>query len=231
MDKWISLVPTQLQELIKTNIAIENLKLSRGIFVGGAEMSKPLISSIRSIGLSVYPCYGSSETAGMVTLLESESFLQGKEGVGTALPHAEIRVNSANGHIELRSDSLCLSRGGIICPKNMWFETPDLGKLDDAGNLLILGRSDRIINTGGEKVDPSLIEKVLYSTGYVEECLVYGEPDQKWGQKVVAYLCPENIDLSKLQAAVRDKLVGPMRPKVWKTGNKLPLSEMGKPLA
>ena len=80
-------------------------------------------------------------------------------------------------------------------------------------------------------MDPSLIEKVLYSTGYVEECIVYGEPDQKWGQKVVAYLCPENIDLSFTQAAVRDKLVGPMKPKVWKTGNKLPLSEMGKPLA
>ena len=53
--------------------------------------------------LFIFACYGSSETAGMVTLLESEFFLQGKEGGGTPLPHAEIRVNSANGHIELRS--------------------------------------------------------------------------------------------------------------------------------
>ena len=230
LDKWISLVPTQLQELIKSNNAVENLKLARGIFVGGAEMSEHLISSIRSIGLSVFPCYGSSETAGMITLLDSDSFLQGIEGVGRALPHAEIRVNSASGHIELRSESLCLSRGGIGYQKNMWFETRDLGKLDNEGNLSIFGRSDRIINTGGEKVDPSLIEKILYSTGYVEECLVYGEPDKKWGHKVVACVCPENIDLFRLQAAVKGKLVGPMKPKVWKTMEVNFLSEMGKPL-
>ena len=49
LDKWISLVPTQLQELIKSNNAVENLKLARGIFVGGAEMWSIFIQEGRPV--------------------------------------------------------------------------------------------------------------------------------------------------------------------------------------
>ena len=65
--RWISLVPTQLHELLKFETAVSCLKKAKGIFVGGAGMSECLTHKTRSLRLHIYPCYGSSETAGMIT--------------------------------------------------------------------------------------------------------------------------------------------------------------------
>ena len=108
-------------------------------------------------------------------------------------------------------------------------QTPDFGKLDSSGNLIIEGRLDRLINTGGEKVDPTKIEAVLHSTGLVGNCLVYGVYDQKWGQRVVARVTPVDVNLKYLKQAVKKKLLGPMMPKEWVQTDKIPMSEMGKP--
>ena len=108
-------------------------------------------------------------------------------------------------------------------------QTPDFGRFDSFGNLTIEGRLDRLINTGGEKVDPSRIEKVLHSTGLIENCLVYGVFDQKWGQRVVAHITPADVNLNYLKEKVKKKLQGPMLPKEWIKTDRIPMSEMGKP--
>ncbi|MEK9772013.1 MAG: AMP-binding protein [Opitutae bacterium] len=228
IDQWISLVPAQLQELLKSKHGVGNLKRAKGIFVGGAGMNARQIEVCRSLQLNICPCYGSSETAGMVSLLESGSFLSGGEGVGAPLPHAQIRINDEQGCLEIKCTSLCISRGRKKFARNSWWLSPDLGNFDQSGNLVIAGRADRTINTGGEKVHPFVLEKILYATGIVEQCMVYGEPDEKWGQQVVACVCPGSIDLEHLRNLVEHQLVGPMKPKVWKVMDRLPLSEMGK---
>ena len=58
--------------------------------------------------------------------------------------------------------------------------------------------------------------------------MVYGEPDEKWGQRIVACVCPQSVELKILKRMVEDMLVGCMKPKVWKAMDKLPFSEMGK---
>ena len=88
---------------------------------------------------------------------------------------------------------------------------------------------DRLINTRGEKVDPSKIETVLHSTGLIENCLVYGVFDQKWGQRVVALITPADVNLKYLKEKVKKKLQGPMMPKEWIISDRIPMSEMGKP--
>ena len=225
----ISLVPAQLHELIKSPTGITALSEARGIFVGGAGMNTHLVDVSRSLNLPVCPCYGSSETAGMITLLESSSFLNGINGVGSCLPHAEVRLSEKNQQVLIKSSSLCIRRGKRTFATNEWLQTPDFGKFDSFGNLIIEGRLDRLINTGGEKVDPTRIESVLHSTGLVENCLVYGVFDQKWGQRVVARVTPVDVNLKYLKQAVKKKLLGPMMPKEWIKTDKIPMSEMGKP--
>ena len=225
----ISLVPAQLHELIKSPTAITALSEARGIFVGGAGMNAQLIDVSRSLNLPVCPCYGSSETAGMITLLESGSFLNGINGVGPCLPHAEVRLSEKNSQVLIKCSSLCIRRGKRMFVTNEWLQTPDFGKIDSLGNLTIEGRLDRLINTGGEKVDPSRIEKVLHSTGLIENCLVYGVSDQKWGQRVVALITPADVNLKYLKQEVKKKLQGPLMPKEWITSDRIPMSEMGKP--
>lgn len=225
----ISLVPAQLHELMKSPTAITALSEARGIFVGGAGMNSYLVDVSRSLNLPVCPCYGSSETAGMITLLESSSFLVGINGVGSCLPHAEVRLSEKNQQVLIKSSSLCIRRGKRTFATNEWLQTPDFGKIDPSGNLIIEGRLDRLINTGGEKVDPTRIETILHSTGLIENCLVYGVSDQKWGQRVVACITPADVNLKYLKQEVKKKLLGPMMPKEWIKTDKIPMSEMGKP--
>ena len=225
----ISLVPAQLHELMKSPTAITALSEARGIFVGGAGMNSHLVDVSRSLNLPVCPCYGSSETAGMITLLESSSFLVGINGVGPCLPHAEVRLSEKNQQVLIKSSSLCIRRGKSTFATNEWLQTPDFGKIDPSGNLIIEGRLDRLINTGGEKVDPTRIETILHSTGLIENCLVYGVSDQKWGQRVVACITPADVNLKYLKQEVKKKLLGPMMPKEWIKTDKIPMSEMGKP--
>lgn len=192
-------------------------------------MHAQLRERIRSLELPLYPCYGASETAGMVSILEAEEFLNGVNGVGQVLDHAQIRIHPLMGQLEIKASSLCLSRGEHNYSPDTWLQTADYGKVDSRGYLTIKGRLDRIINTGGEKVNPSQIEQVLYATGLVHECLVVGVPDKKWGQRVVVYLSPLRIDLQRLKETVSAQLSGAMKPKEWKVCSELPLTEMGKP--
>jgi len=227
--KWISLVPTQLKELIASKQGVKSLQKVKGIFLGGASMHAQLGEAIRKFELPVYPCYGSSETAGMISLLGSEEFLNGVNGVGQVLKHAKIRIHPPKGQLEIKAASLCLSRGEITYSPDTWLQTADFGKMDSHGYLSIEGRLDRIINTGGEKVNPSQIEQILNATGLVEECLVVGVPDERWGQRVVVYLSPLRIDLQSLKKTVSAQLRGAMKPKEWKVCSELPLTDMGKP--
>ncbi|MDO4790950.1 MAG: AMP-binding protein [Buchananella hordeovulneris] len=66
-----------------------------------------------------------------------------------------------------------------------WHATADSGRWDGR-TLAVLGRTDWLINTGGEKVSPAQVENALLATGLVSEACVVGVPDPYWGQAVVA---------------------------------------------
>ena len=78
---WISLVPTQLYNLIVSKVACLNLQKFRGIFVGGASLSEDLASRCRLQNIPLYPTYGMSETAGMLTILSTSAFHNGVGGL------------------------------------------------------------------------------------------------------------------------------------------------------
>ena len=73
-----SLVPTQLYRLLSTEKGIKWLKLFELIWVGGASISDKLIKISRKEKINLAPCYGSTETAAMVTSLKPDEFLKGK---------------------------------------------------------------------------------------------------------------------------------------------------------
>ncbi len=228
--KWISLVPTQLHQMMKSPTAVSALKKARGIFLGGAAINSQLASRARESELPLYPCYGLSETAGMVAMLDAQNFLEGVDGVGYGLPHAEIRIDKASRRVSVKTTSLCLARADHQFGRGDWLPTPDLAEIGPTGSLMISGRADRIINTGGVKVNPTLIEAQVLATGLVEECIVFGEADPRWGERVVAWATPESIDLEKLKQRLMKSLSEAERPKEWRLNKHLPLGQMGKPL-
>jgi O-succinylbenzoic acid--CoA ligase len=85
------------------------------------------------------------------------------------------------------------SRGdqGFVPPDGVrWFRTGDLGQLDAAGRLVVRGRADDVINTGGHKVVPGEVAAALQGCPGVRDVAVVGQPDPEWGERVVAVVVP-----------------------------------------
>ncbi|MDQ0341004.1 2-furoate---CoA ligase [Caldalkalibacillus uzonensis] len=80
--------------------------------------------------------------------------------------------------------------------KDGWYFTGDLGYVDDEGDLYIVGRIDEMILYGGENIHPQEVERVIQDHPKVEDVVVVGEKDERWGQIVVAYVVPKDDTVS-----------------------------------
>ena len=163
-----SLVPTQLQRLLAQKDGISWLKIFDLIWVGGASISRETAEQCIEEKIKLAPCYGSTETAAMVTSLKPKEFLMGFKNVGEILPDTKIRIN-AQGLIEIKSARIGIeiidsSKTENFKNKNGWWQTGDLGEINQINNSLylnFLGRSDNAFNSGGEIVFPKVIESRL----------------------------------------------------------------------
>ena len=202
--RYVSLVPTQLYELLKIETAVSNLRRCAGIFVGGAACSNHLLQKAHEENLPIYNCYGMTETAGMVATLTPEEFAQGVRGVGRAMPDVSMQLN-ANGQICVKCESIGAIKEVKYDFFSGWLTTTDIGEVIN-GYWNVLHRADRIINTGGEKVIPELVEEKILEFTEISDCKVFGMEDEKWGYKLVAQITPASIDISSLNRFLRSKL-------------------------
>ena len=112
-----------------------------------------------------------------------------------------------------------------------WYHTGDVGRLDEDGDLWVLGRVDDMIISGGENVHPLEVEDVLAGHPHVAEVAVVGAPDDRLGQRVVAVvvaegeLTAENLDAFCLAS---DALARFKRPREYRFVASLPKSPSGK---
>ncbi len=237
----LSLVPTQLHRLVQDPSAHDYLNKVRAIFVGGAAVQAKLAEQAYMSRLPIVLSYGMTETAGMVTALPIADFLSGQLSSGQPLPHATIKVIAENGRtcsvgsigrIGVQSQALFL--GYQNCNSSNYdtttFLTDDQGFVDTQGNLHVLGRIDRIINSGAEKIDPKEVESVLLESSLIKEALVVGWPDVEWGEKLVAiYTSSKQVQIdAELESWMRNNLAAYKRPKLMLRVDQLPLTENGK---
>jgi len=92
-----------------------------------------------------------------------------------------------------------------------WALTGDEATVEADGTVRVLGRGSQCINTGGEKVYPEEVEEVLKAYPDVEDAVVVGVADERWGQRVVAVVAPaagRSLDDAALRAHCRASLAG-----------------------
>jgi o-succinylbenzoate---CoA ligase len=172
----VSLVPTQLQRLLLQ--AGAPLAGFSSVLLGGAAAPAGLLDAARDAGVPVVTTYGMTETCGGCVY----------DGVPLDGVRAEIRDD---GRIWISGPVLFSGyRGGPPAPDDGWFRTGDLGVLDAAGRLLVRGRADDVINTGGHKVVPGEVAAALQTCPGVRDAAVVGQPDPEWGERVVAVVVP-----------------------------------------
>jgi 2-furoate---CoA ligase len=113
-----------------------------------------------------------------------------------------------------------------------WYFTGDMGYVDDAGDLFVSGRVDDMIISGGENIHPVEVEEVLARHPQVKDVAVVGEPDEKWGERVVAFVVPASAGLSveALDQHCRDSrdLASFKRPRHIIFVNEIPKTASGK---
>jgi O-succinylbenzoic acid--CoA ligase len=121
-----------------------------------------------------------------------------------------------------------LEDGGI-----RWYRTNDLGELDSDGRLVVLGRADDVIITGGVKVSAAHVQAELEKLDGVRAAFVAGVPSAEWGQALAAYVAladssPEGIRDFTAGAAWAPAL-GKLAPKTVLAGGELLMLPNGKP--
>jgi fatty-acyl-CoA synthase len=114
-----------------------------------------------------------------------------------------------------------------------WHHTGDIGYLDDDGFLFIVDRAKDMIITGGFNVYSTEVEQALMQHPDVRDCAVVGQPDEKWGERVVAVVQPEPgevLDADEVRTFVKDRIGSVKAPKVVLSWDDLPRSKVGKVL-
>lgn len=227
--RYTAMVPTQLRALLTEGGAgLAALTAFDAVILGAAATSAQLRAAAVEAGVHVVPAYGMTETA-------SGCVYDGRPLDGVELRLAEVAAGA--GRIEFAGAVLATGyRGRPDLTKaafaDGWFSTGDSGRFDEQGRLEVLGRTDDLINTGGVKIAPALVERALLAQAGVAEAAVFGLPDEHWGQAVVAAIVPSDPaappDRDALCAAVRAGVGRAAVPKQLRFLEALPLRGPGK---
>jgi len=163
-----SFVPTQWATMLESEVKLSTyFQRAKGVLLGGASVPENLR---KDYGFPVYETYGMTETVSHI------AFRTWNQPYFETLPGVEIA----------QDDEYCL----LICApvtENKWIETRDVVQMQGPGRFTLKGRLDRVINSGGMKLQPEKIETVYRSlTSF--PLFVAGVPDLFWGTKLVLFV-------------------------------------------
>lgn len=174
--RYTSLVATQLAKALGDPAAAAALAELDAVLLGGGPAPRPVLDAAAAAGITVVRTYGMSETAGGC--------------VYDGVPLDGVRLRTVDGRIVIGGATLAKGYRNPVDPDPFaepgWFRTDDLGTVGDAGVLTVLGRADDAISTGGLTVLPQPVEAALCAHPAVSDCAVFGVPDDRLGQRVVA---------------------------------------------
>lgn len=218
--RYVSLVPTQLERLVR-DADLADLAQVDAVLVGGGPLRPDTRRAAEAAGVRVVQTYGMSETCG------------GCVYDGVPLDGVSVRVDRA-GEVLVAGPMLFEgyedepARTAAVL-ENGWLRTRDLGEIDDDGRLRILGRVDDVVISGGVKVPALAVQRQLEESPDLAAVAVVGVPDDEWGQRVVAVVVPvpgARPDLAALRDLVTPRTWAPRRLAVV---DALPLLPNGKP--
>ena len=116
-----------------------------------------------------------------------------------------------------------------------WFHTGDVVRMDEEGYFFIVDRVKDMINSGGYKVWPREVEEILYTHPKIRMAMVFGVPDDYYGESVKACIVPkdeakESITREEITAFCKKKMASYKVPKQIEFRDSLPISAQGKML-
>jgi long-chain acyl-CoA synthetase len=240
------MVPTHLERILSLGelaLLRHDLSSMRLLVHAGAPIREE--TKRRAIDLfppgSVWEFYGSTE--GQATRISAEEWLRKPGSVGRPREGAEVVIKDENGEVMPANEvggvwikDPRLERfqywGDRAKTRRAWrsgaFTVGDLGYLDEDGYLFLTGRADDTIITGGVNVYPQEVEAALQEHPAVVEVMVYGVPNEEWGQEVRAAIVGTVTDTDDLRTWARERLAGFKVPRRIEVVDALPRTPTGK---
>lgn len=183
----------------------------RYLISGGSALGEKVQKDFHGLGFTILEGYGLTEASPVLTVTRPRnSMLAGS--VGKPLPGVEIKITDADaggvGEVIARGPNVMVgyyeneaaTREALV---ERWLYTGDLGRLDDDGNLYLVGRSkDIIVDSNGKNVYPDELEETYNSSPFIKELSIVGLPDENGGEKVACLVVPDfdhDISLSRAE--------------------------------
>ncbi|WP_084269200.1 long-chain-fatty-acid--CoA ligase [Mycobacterium avium] len=244
------LVPTAMQMLLdhKSEQPADFSSLRRMLYAGSPIGQHTLQQALEVFGCHFVQFYGTTETF-IITLLRPEQHRLDNPDLlrscGQPMPGVELRIVDPNGfdvpdgvtgEVLVRSPWMFsgywnkpdASATAIV---DGWYHTGDAGIRDRDGNLFLVDRLKDMIVSGGENIYSAEVERALAAHPSVQSVAVVGAPDQKWGERVVAFVVPypdRPADVSDLMSHCRGLIAGYKVPKEIHVLDALPQTASGK---
>jgi O-succinylbenzoic acid--CoA ligase len=233
----VSLVPTLLERLLQDGF--QPPPTLRAVLLGGAGCSPDLAERARQRGVPVLTSYGLTETGSQIAArryAERHIRLPQSGGcVSSGHPLAGVEIRIVGGRIAVKTAALFSGYVGAAAPPadaDGWFLTSDRGALGPEGELYVLGRTDLVIITGGDNVDPEEVERELRALPEIQDACVFGQPCVEFGQRVVAVVVPaagaSAFGLGGLTMQLRSRLARFKLPRALVIADELPRTASGK---
>ena len=184
----------------------------------------------QKFGAFVLNGYGQAEIGEVIgwTAADAKAHPEKIGAVGRAHPGVAVKIDE-RGHLLVRPPNAANGLDDRI-DEDGYIDTGDLGRIDDEAFVWIEGRASDVINRGGNKVVPGVVEEVLALLAEVDEVAVVGLPDDRLGEVPVAFLVGRSISEAALAAACREHLVAYKVPAAFYWVPALPRNEIGKVL-
>ena len=206
----ISMVPTMLQRLLD-NTKNKLPQSLRGIIVSGGPSTESLMNRCITHDIPVYKSYGMTETSSGICGFWLHEYPSKYESVGLPFLKTKFQVNESVLHVS--GPTIMDGYFGEEAIQSC-LDTGDFASIDEEGFIYINLRRDVQIVTGGENVNPKEVEDILLSHPQITFAKVYGEPDEEWGQMVVAEISTD-LQTNEINEWLSGKISGYKIPKVY----------------
>ncbi|MFG6147054.1 fatty acid--CoA ligase [Halobacillus sp. B23F22_1] len=227
--------------------------LRQGLY-GGAPMAPALTTRLHeALGVQLLQAYGMTEMGPAITALLEDEQISKAGSAGRALINHEVRVVRTRADGPADPEDVCEPRelGEIVVrgPSTMkgyynrpeateevmykgWYHSGDIGSFDEEGYLWVSDRVKDMIISGGENIYSREVEDVLFDHPQVVDAAVVGEPDEMWGERVVAYVVPKEKSLTETDleefCTSSNRLARYKRPRRYEFVDVLPRNASGK---
>lgn len=237
----VSLVPTQLDELLKARRGLPPPAGLRAVLLGGGPIPAVLLERARAAGYPVITTYGMTETSSGIAAGGLDAATLADPTAGRPLHRVEVRIAEpdpadGSGEILVRGPMVFSGYLGSTAAtaepvRDGWLHTGDIGTLDAAGLLRVADRRSDLLVSGGENVYPAQIEEILCLHPAIAQAAVVGQPDARWGAVPIAFVVLQRdavFSASELQQHCRAHLAAYKVPVEVHRLGELPRDELGK---